>query len=141
MNEYRILILLIGIPLLYSLGGMGFKKLPRRLGIPLLLLGVMFWQGSFSFRATGAILITAPILCLGYGESHSTIDRLIYALGLSLPTLIIGFNPWVIAPPVMFLATWSLSQSKPTRKLFNWRICEFLVGAFCGILWSQMLCP
>ncbi len=140
MDEYRILTLLIGIPLLYSLGGMGFKKLPRRLGIPLLLLIVAFWAGVVTLRSLLAIIITAPVLCLGYGETHSTTDRFIYAFGLSLPTLIIGFNFWITIPPVAFLVTWWLSNNKKTAKLFNWRICEFLVGASIGILWSQILC-
>jgi hypothetical protein len=140
MNEYQILTLLIGIPLLYSLGGMGFHKIPRRFGIPLLLLGVALWAGNLTIQRIVAIATTCPLLCLGYGEHHSTFDRVIYAFGLSLPTLIIGFNWWIMAPPLTFLITWSLSNNKPTRKLFNWRVCEYLVGASVGILWSQVLC-
>jgi len=101
---------------------------------------VSLWTGSLSLKVALGIGATLPIHCLGYGENHNWLERLIYAFGLSLPTLIISFNWWIIFPPVIFISTWILSNNKKTAGLFNWRICEFLVGASVGILWSQILC-
>ena len=138
MTELQVLTLLVNIPLLYSLGGMYHKGL-RRYCIPLLLLGMTFWTGTITWQKVIAISLFSGILHLGYGDSHSNMKRFCYALGLSLPTLVIAFNWWFFAPLLAFLITWFLSNNKLTAKYFPWRVCEFIVGSSCAVLWSQIL--
>ena len=142
MTERLILIILISVPLLYSVGGMGlppFGKAWRRYGVPLLLAVVALIAGSLTLKVGGAILLTCGALHLGYGESSGWIKRMVYAGTIALPTLLIAFNFWVIVVPVVFLGTWVLSNHPKWQFVFPWRVCEFLVGTTLGILWSQLL--
>lgn len=140
MTEYRILTLLIGISLLYSLGGMGFRKLPRRLGIPLLLLGVSLWRGISSWNVWLACGLVGRFLCLGYGINQPLWKKGLYALGLSLPSLLINYNAfWFWAVPCVWGLSYYFSNHPKMGKYFPWRICEGLTGFTMGCLWSQVL--
>lgn len=138
MTENLILTIIILTPLLYSLGGMVWKPL-RRYGIPLLFLGASLVTGSISLKVIGAILLTCGALHLGYGSNSNWFMKIIYALAISLPALLIKFNFWMIILPIVFLGTFYLSNKPKWQYVFNWRICEALNGIVLGILYSQIL--
>jgi len=135
----QVLILIIGTPILYRLGGMGWHKIPRRYGIPLLFLGVAFWIDIFSLRILIAILGTMGMLTTGYGETHTWLSRICYALGLSVGSYIIGLTWWALLPPIIFLTTWILSNNPKTERIFTWDRCELVVGLALGYLWFKLL--
>jgi hypothetical protein len=137
VTEGMILALLIGTPLLYSLGGMFWKPL-RRFGIPLFYLGVALIYHLYSINILLMCLALCVALHLGYGDHSNWFMRVIYALAIALPSLIIRYNFWVVVLPIVFLGTYYLSNSK-WRDLFNWRVSEFLVSVVMGILYSQVL--
>ena len=138
MTEGLTLTLLIGTPLLYSLGGMFFKPL-RRYGIPLLFMVVSFLAGSFSIKVVLSILLLCGALHLGYGENSNWLKKIIYAVALTAPSLIIRFNFWAVILPVVFLGTFYLSNKPKWQYIFNWRISEASCGFILGCLWSQTL--
>jgi len=142
MNENLILITIIFTCLFYSLGGLGtppFKKGWRRYGIPLLYTIISIINGSYNFNVFLATIILCIALHLGYGENSNWFMKVVYALAISLPVLIIKFNFWMIILPVIFLGTFYLSNKPKWQYIFNWRICEALSSGILGILWSQML--
>ena len=138
MGENLILITILGTALLYSLGGMFLKPI-RRYGIPLLFIIVSIITGGLNMPKVYAILLTCGALHLGYGSNSSWFMRIVYALAISLPTLIIGFNFWCVILPIVFLTTYYFSNKPKWQYIFNWRICEALTGIFLGILWSQII--
>lgn len=138
MTEQLTLILLIGTPLLGSLGGIFFKPI-RRYGIPLLFLGASIITGSFSIKVVLSILLLSVALHFGYGSNSNWIKRIIYALAITLPSLIIAFNFWAIILPIVFLGTFYLSNKPKWQYIFNWRICEASVYFILGVLYSQIL--
>jgi len=138
MSESLILIVLILTPLLYSLGGIFFKPL-RRFGIPLLYLVVAFLAGTLSLKIGLMCLALCVALHLGYGDNSNWFMRLVYALAITLPSLIVGFNFWAIVLPIVFLGTYYLSNKPKWQYVFSWRICEAIVGFFMGILYSQVI--
>jgi hypothetical protein len=138
MTEPYILAIILGTIFLYSLGGMLWKP-ARRYGIPLFFLGVSLISGSFTIKILGGILALCVALHLGYGQNSNWLMKIACALAISLPVLIIRFNFWIIILPIVFLGTFYLSNRPKWQYIFNWRICEALVGAILGILWSQVL--
>lgn len=138
MTENLILVCLIGTPLLYSLGGMFWKPL-RRFGIPLLYLGVALVAQTININVSLMCLALCAALHLGYGDHSNWFMRIVYAIAITAPSLIVGFNFWAIILPIVFLGTYYLSNQPKWANVFNWRICEFLTGAFMGILYSQVL--
>lgn len=138
MTETMQLLILCGTPILYSLGGMFWKPM-RRFGIPLLFIACSIMAGVVSWQISLAILGTCIALHLGYGEGGNWIRRIIYAVCISIPTLLVKFSPWCFVLPIVFLGTFYLSNLPKWQYVFNWRICEFLVGAFLGILWVSIL--
>jgi len=138
VTECGILAILIGTPLLYSLGGMFWKPL-RRFGIPLFLLVVAFVSHIYNMNLFLSCVALCIALHLGYGEHSNWFMRIVYALAISAPSLLVGFNFWAIVLPVVFLSTYILSNSPKWKDIFNWRVCEFLVGSFMGILYSQII--
>ena len=138
MTESLTLTLLILTPLLYSLGGMFFKPI-RRYGIPLLFIIVSLLAGSFSIKVVLSILLLCGALHLGYGENSNWLKKVIYALAITAPSLVIKFNFWAIILPVVFLGTFYLSNKPKWQYIFNWRISEFLTSGVLGILYSQIL--
>jgi len=139
MNEIDELILIIGVALLYRLGGMGFHKVFRRYGIPILVSYVAIHNKKMNWKSALAICGSAIGFFLGYGEDHSWFERILASLMFSLPTLFIGFNWWIIAPPLTFIGTYILSNNEKTKKYFKWGTAEILVGMSIGILYSQVL--
>lgn len=138
MTEPLILVLLIGIPLLYSLGGMIWKGF-RRYGIPLLIAGVMIVSGNVAWKTVLAVVLTCGALHLGYGESSNWLKKILYAVAISIPTFLVAFNFWAFVLPVVFIGTFILSNTPKWQNIFNWRICEAMVGFALGIVWSQIL--
>ena|SRR3990167_4523217 len=138
MTESLTLILLIVTPLLYSLGGMFFKPI-RRYGIPLLFIVASLLSGSFSIKVVLSILLLCGALHLGYGEKSSWLKKVIYAVAITAPSLIIRFNFWAVILPVVFLGTFYLSNKPKWQYIFNWRISEFLTSGVLGVLYSQIL--
>lgn len=134
MIWWQKLLLLIGIPVLYRLGGMGFHKLPRRMGIPILLLAVK--NKKLKLKDIIAIFLTAGAFCLGYGENHKWWERILVACAFSLPTLLIKFSWLVVLPPATFIITWILSNSKKVG--LKWEVCEVLTGLSIAILWINI---
>lgn len=138
MTETNILITIILTMILYSAGGM-FWKPARRYGIPLLYTVISTINGSYNLNVFLATIILCIALHLGYGESSNWFMKVIYALAITLPSLIIKFNFWMIILPIVFLGTFYLSNKPKWQYVFNWRICEALVSGILGILWSQIL--
>lgn len=138
MTETNILITIFGTGILYSLGGMIWKPL-RRYGIPLLFTIISTINGSYNLNVFLATIALCGALHLPYGEKHNWFMKIIYALAISLPALIIKFNFWVVILPIVFLGTFYLSNRPKWQYIFNWRICEALSGTVLGILWSQII--
>ena len=138
MTENNILIIIIGTIALYSLGGMFFKPI-RRYGIPILYTIISVINGSYNLNVFLATLVLCGALHLGYGSNSNWFMRVLYALVISLPALIIRFNFWMIILPIVFLGTFYLSNKPKWQYIFNWRISEALSSVFLGILWSQII--
>lgn len=133
-----ILITIFSSGILYSLGGLIWKPF-RRYGIPLLYTIISTINGTYDLKVFLATLALCGALHLGYGTSSNWLLRILYALAISLPALIIKFNFWMIVLPIVFLGTFYLSNKPKWQYIFNWRICEALVGIVMGILWSQII--
>ena len=138
MTETNILITIVLTILLYSVGGMFWKPL-RRYGIPLLYTVISTMNGTYNLQVFLATLVLCGTLHLGYGSNSNWFMKVIYALAISLPALIIKFNFWMIILPIVFLGTFYLSNKPKWQYVFNWRICEALSSVFLGILWSQII--
>jgi len=138
MTENLILITIIFTILLYSLGGMFWKPL-RRYGIPLLYTIISTINGTYNLNVFLATLVLCGALHLGYGQNSNWFMKIIYALAISLPSLIIKFNFWMIILPIVFLGTFYLSNKPKWQYIFNWRICEALTSGVLGILWGQII--
>jgi hypothetical protein len=138
MTESLILTILIGTPLLYSIGGMVWKP-ARRFGIPFLFLVVALLAHLLTWQIGLMCLALCVALHLGYGDHSNWFMRIVYALAITAPSLIVRFNFWAIILPIVFLGTYYLSNRPKWQSIFNWRICEAIVGFFMGILYSQVL--
>ena len=138
MTETNILITIFGTGILYSIGGMLWKP-ARRYGIPLLYTIISTMNGTYNLNVFLATLILCGVLHLPYGQNSNWLMKILYALAISLPALIIKFNFWMIILPIIFLGTFYLSNKPKWQYVFNWRICEALTSAFLGILWSQII--
>lgn len=136
--EKIIIILLIGIPLLYRIGGWGKwgGKAPRRYGIPALLLWAFKKTGNWGWKAILVVGLTCGALHLGYGAGHSDLERILYGLAISLPSIIICFTWWIFLPPVVFIGGYYLSNA---TDIFPWAVYEMAVGVSLAILYIQVL--
>ena len=138
MTEINILITIFGTGILYSLGGMIWKPL-RRYGIPLLYTFISTINGTYNLNIFLATLVLCGVLHLGYGSNSNWFMKIIYALAISLPALIIKFNFWMLILPIVFLGTFYLSNKPKWQYIFNWRISEALTSIIMGVLWSQII--
>ena len=138
MTETNILITIVGTIILYAIGGI-FWKSARRYGIPILYTVISTINGSYDLKVFLATIALCGALHLGYGENSNWLMKILYALVISLPALIIKFNFWMIILPIVFLWTFYLSNKFKWQYIFNWRICEALTSGILGILWSQII--
>lgn len=127
MNEW-IMIGLLGLaPMLYCIGGKGFKWV-RRFILPLILgIGAVILSESL-LRGIGVWLLATGCFHLGYGESASDLQKILVMLahGLCLAPLILGANAIImIIPPLSFGMAYWLSRK---FNWFTWKISEAIAG-------------
>ena len=71
---------------------------------------------------------------LPYGERTPYPVKALVGCTYSLPFLGIGFHPWMIVTPVLFILLFYLSnKSGFFSSAFVWKIVEFVIGVLIGI--------
>lgn len=136
MTEWLFILILVAGVGLFAAGGTG-PKWARRFILPavwalcLMWLGVSWWQSLIA----GGLAVFAFVLPYGSKSVPSYVFKFLVGCTYSLPSLAIGYSPWVYIVPVMFTLVFFLSNWKPTAHAFTWKICE----AFFGFLVSASL--
>jgi hypothetical protein len=128
---YRIMGIVLGSALLFSLGGTIAKAL-RRFVLPLFLASGGVWLGQSWIKALIAIPLMIGALCLGYGENTALFMRIltILAMGISLLPMANKRNAWLC---LLVPATFGLGYyASLNLNYFNWTIVELATGGAYG---------
>lgn len=117
---------------LFAVGGTT-NKAWRRFALPG-VLGLLLTQFfTTSKMAWLSVLLLCIALHLGYGEKKSWIERSLVAVSYTAPSLLIGFTPWAIITPILFITLFFLSNTEYFKNFIVWKIVEFMVGVLIAI--------
>ena len=133
INKELAYIIILPITAFLWMAGGTWHKSYRRFGIPLLFLVMMLLYHITWWQACLTTLLTCGAYHLGYGVNHPWREKAFTALAYSVSTFPLGFTPWQIVVPLLFLLTFILSLNKHTKSMFPWKICEGLTGFTIGI--------
>lgn len=138
MNKEILMMIAMTIsPLLWMLGGWHWKWL-RRFLLPvclgILLLSVWHWGLVLLWTITQMTTFTLP-----YGEKTPYWLKTVVGCTYVIPSLLFGFTIWQIVLPVVFIVTFILSNWKPTKRDFAWKICEGTTGFLIGVIVARFI--
>lgn len=86
------------------------------------------------WRFLGLMLTWIAAFCLPYGERTPYPVKALVGCTYAAPLLFIGFNPWMVVVPVVFITLFILSNTKGFfASAFVWKIVEFSTGVIIGI--------
>ena len=133
-KEFAYIILLPAGSLLWMLGGYRWKWM-RRFLLPAVFCGaaVLFgvpWHYALMMAVIGCISFSLP-----YGEHSGWDVRVVTALSFGMVSLPLGITLWQLAAPIVFLATWVLSN----KNNWQWKICEAMTGFAVALPIAELL--
>lgn len=85
------------------------------------------------------IMLSCIGLSMGYGESHTIFDRILFSIICVLPTLFLGLSIWQIIFPLSFLFFFWASNKYHSATLYRWHFVELYVGAIWGLMLASVL--
>lgn len=118
--------------LLFTIGGT-YNKAWRRYALPLVTLVFLLMCGVNWMVCVGIALARVAAYCLGYGESHTYAYKFIVFILYFLPTVILGFNWWLLFGPVLIITAFKLSNLKLFENSFKWKSVEFMMGTLVAV--------
>lgn len=130
--------------ILFASGGTDIPKVGGQIWLRRFLLPVCFGLLCyFSKEVWWRDIILSIGLCIAfilpYGSSSPYWKKAITACCFSLPTLILGFTFWQVFTPAAFLGMFWMSNSNYWKRLFPWKVVEFLTGTYIAVTIISLL--
>ena len=122
--------------MLFALGGTHIKAW-RRIVLPAALFGYLMGSGIGLLVALVVSVFLLIGLCFGYGEKVPYWEKGLIGLSWTLPRLLIGWTPWIVITPLVWVLLFWLSNQKTTEKFFRWKMVEFITGVLIGVTYLQ----